>query len=68
MSELSSAEKTREYYRRQGEVRERARLIALLKEQHAIRNCGATGKLVFVDCTNFEALYLNDDLANEVAE
>ena len=67
MSELSSAEKTREYYRRQGEVRERARLIALLKEQNVLRHCGATGKLVFADCLNFEVLYLKDDLMNESA-
>ena len=67
MTQLSSAEKTREYYRRQGEVRERERIIALLKEQHVLRNCGATGLLVFVDCTNFEVLYLKDDLLNEVA-
>lgn len=67
MSKLSSAEKVRENYRRQGELRERARLIALLKEQHVLRHCGATGLLVFVDCTNFDVLYLKDDLANEVA-
>ena len=64
---LMSAEKVREYYRRQGEVRERERIIALLKEQHVLRNCGATGLLVFVDCRNFEVLYLKDDLLNEVA-
>ena len=67
MPELSSAEKTREYYRRQGELRERARLIALLKEQNVLRHCGATGLLVFVDCRNFDVLYLKDDLANESA-
>jgi hypothetical protein len=67
MSELSSAEKTREYYRRQGEVRERARLIKLFKEQHVIRNCAATNKVVFVDCNTLEVLYLKDDLVNESA-
>jgi len=62
-----SAEAVRENYRRQGEKRERARLIALLKEQHVIRNCAATGKVVFVDCNTLEVLYLKDDLVNESA-
>jgi hypothetical protein len=62
-----SAEAVREFYRRQGEVRERARLIALLKEQNIIRICGATGKLVFVDCNTLEVLYLKDDLEKEIA-
>jgi hypothetical protein len=62
---LMSAEAVRENYRRQGEVRERARLIALLKEQKVIRNCAATGLLVFVNCDNFEVLYLKDNLMNE---
>lgn len=57
-----SAEKVREFYRRQGEERERARLIELLKEQNVIRNCGATGKLVFVNCNTFEVLYLKGDV------
>ena len=63
----NSAENVREFYRKQGEERERARLINLLKEQKVIRHCGATGKLVFVNCNNLEVLYLQDDLANEVA-
>ena len=63
----NSAENVREFYRKQGEERERARLINLLKEQKVIRHCGATGKLVFVNCTNLEVLYLQDDLANESA-
>jgi hypothetical protein len=62
-----SAEIVREFYRRQGEERERARLIALLKEQHVIRNCAATNKVVFVDCNTLEVLYLKDDLVNESA-
>jgi hypothetical protein len=57
-----SAEKVREFYRRQGEERERARLIELLKEQNVIRNCGATGKLVFVNCNTLEVLYLKEDV------
>jgi hypothetical protein len=57
-----SAEKVREFYRRQGEERERARLIEMLKEQKVIRNCGATGKLVFVNCNTLEVLYLKGDL------
>jgi hypothetical protein len=63
----NSAEKVREFYRRQGEERERARLINLLKEQNVIRHCGATGKLVFVNCNTLDVLYLKDDLANESA-
>lgn len=55
-----SAEKVREFYRRQGEERERARLIEMLKEQKVLRNCGATGKLVFVNCNTLEVLYLKD--------
>jgi hypothetical protein len=43
---------------------ERARLIALFKEQHVIRNCAATNKVVFVDCNTLEVLYLKDDLMN----
>jgi hypothetical protein len=62
-----SAEAVRENYRRQGEQRERARLIALLKEQHVIRHCAATGLLVFVDCNTLEVLYLKDHLMNESA-
>jgi hypothetical protein len=57
-----SAEKVREFYRRQGEERERARLIELLKEQNVIRNCGATGKLVFVNCNTLEVLYLKEEI------
>ena len=64
---VSSAENVREFYRRQGEERERARLINLLKEQNVIRHCGATGKLVFVHCNTLEVLYLQDDLTNESA-
>ena len=63
----NSAENVRDFYRRQGEERERARLIELLKEQNVLRNCGATVKLVFVNCNNLEVLYLKDDLLNEAA-
>jgi len=63
-----SAETVREFYRRQGEERERARLIALLKEQHVIRNCAATDLLVFVNCNTLDVLYLKDDLMNESAK
>ena len=62
-----SAERVREYYRKQGEERERNRLIDLLMEQNVIRICGATGKLVFVNCNTLEVLYLKDELLNEVA-
>ena len=62
-----SAERVREYYRKQGEKRERCRLIDLLMEQNVIRICGATGKLVFVNCNTLEVLYLKDELLNEVA-
>lgn len=63
----NSAENVPEFYRRQGEERERARLINLLLDQNVIRHCGATGKLVFVHCTSLEVLYLKDDLSNEAA-
>ena len=63
----NNAETVREFYRRQGEERERSRLINLLKDQNVIRHCGATGKLVFVNCNNLEVFYLKDDLANETA-
>jgi len=56
----NSAENVREFYRKQGEERERTRLIELLKEQNVIRNCGATGKLVFVNCNTLEVLYLKE--------
>jgi hypothetical protein len=56
----NNAENVREFYRRQGEERERTRLIELLKEQNVIRNCGATGKLVFVNCNTLEVLYLKE--------
>jgi hypothetical protein len=56
----NSAEQVREFYRKQGEERERIRLIQLLKEQNVIRNCGATGKLVFVNCNTLEVLYLKE--------
>jgi hypothetical protein len=56
----NSADNVREFYRRQGEERERTRLIKLLKEQNVIRNCGATGKLVFVNCNTLEVLYLKE--------
>ena len=46
---------------------ERARIIKLLKEQKVIRNCGAFGSLVFVNCDTLEVLYLKDDLMNESA-
>ena len=56
----NNAENVREFYRRQGEERERTRLINLLKEQNVIRHCGATGKLVFVNCNTLEVLYLKE--------
>jgi hypothetical protein len=56
----NNAEQVREFYRRQGEERERTRLIELLKEQKVIRNCAATGKLVFVNCNTLEVLYLKE--------
>jgi hypothetical protein len=56
----NNAEQVREFYRRQGEERERVRLIELLKEQNVIRNCAATGKLVFVNCNTLEVLYLKE--------
>ena len=58
----NSAENVREFYRKQGEERERKRLIEMLKEQQVIRNCSATGFLVFVNCNTLEVLYLHDDL------
>ena len=58
----NSAETVREFYRRQGEERERTRLMELLKEQNVIRNCGATGKLVFVNCNTLEVLYLKGEI------
>ena len=61
---MDYAEKVREYYRSQGEKRERARLIELLKEQKVIRHCAATGLLVFVNCDTLEVLYLKDDPMN----
>ena len=63
----NSAEQVREFYRKQGEQRERQRIIELLKQQQVIRNCGATGKLVFVNCNNLDVLYLKDDLLNELS-
>jgi len=65
---VMSAESVREFYRRQGEKRERDRLVELLMEQKVIRKCAATGKLVFVDCNTMDVLYLKDDLMNEVAK
>jgi len=41
---------------------ERERLIEMLKEQKVIRNCSATGKLVFINCDTMEVLYLKDAL------
>lgn len=58
----NSAENVREFYRKQGEERERKRLIEMLKQQQVIRNCSATGFLVFVNCNTLEVLYLHDDL------
>ena len=52
------AERVRDFYREQGAKAEHARLIALLKEQKVIRNCAATGKLVFVNCNTLDVLYL----------
>ena len=40
--------------------RERERIIALLKEQGVIRDCGLTGKPVFIHCNSGEVLYLKD--------
>lgn len=37
---------------------ERDRILALLKEQNVIRNCSATGKLVYVNCNSLDVLYL----------
>ena len=62
-AEYSQAQKLRA----EGAAEERARLINLLKEQNVIRHCGATGKLVFVNCNTLDVLYLKDDLANETA-
>jgi len=39
LDELCSAEKTREYYRRQGEKRERERIIKLLEQQDVCDFC-----------------------------
>lgn len=61
MVDRTHAEKVREFYRRQGEERERARLIEFLKEQNVIRTCSATGKLVFINCNTLEVLYLKDE-------
>lgn len=58
MPELSSAEKTREYYRRQGELRERERIINLLLDLNVIRRCAATNKLVAVTTDMQEVVYL----------
>lgn len=58
----NNAENVREFYRKQGEERERARLIEMLKQQNVLRTCGATGSLVFVNCNTLEVLYLHDDL------
>jgi len=46
--------------RAEGAKEERIRLIKLLKEQKVIRNCAATGKLVFVNCNTLEVLYLKE--------
>ena len=46
--------------RAEGAKEERIRLIELLKEQNIIRNCMATGKLVFVNCYTLEVLYLKE--------
>jgi len=64
----NTAENVREFYRRQGEKRERSRLINLLLEQNVIRHCAATDLLVFVNCNTLEVLYLKDDLMNESAK
>ena len=48
--------------RAEGAAEERFRLINLLKEQNVIRNCGATGKLVFVNCNTLEVLYLKGEI------
>jgi len=65
---VMSAEAVRENYRRQGEKRERERLVELLMEQKVIRKCAATGLLVFVNCNTMDVLYLKDDLMNESAK
>lgn len=64
----NDAERVREFYRKQGEERERKRLLKLFKEQKVLRNCGATGLLVFVNCNTLEVLYLKDDLLNNQVE
>jgi len=64
----NTAENVREFYRRQGEERERARIINLLKDQNVIRHCAATDLLVFVNCNTLEVLYLKDNLMNESAK
>lgn len=43
---------------------ERERIVALLKEQGVIRDCGATGKPIFIHCNSMEVLYLKDLEAN----
>ena len=65
---VMSAENVREFYRRQGEKRERERLVELLMEQKVIRKCAATGLLVFINCNTMDVLYLKDDLMNESAK
>jgi hypothetical protein len=40
------------------ELKERERIVALLKEAGVIRNCSATNKLVYVHCNTLEVKYL----------
>lgn len=56
----ANAEKVREFYRSQGEVRERNRIIDLLLEQNIVRRCGATNKLVAFETTGEEVVYIKD--------
>lgn len=66
-SNFEMAELNEKKLMKKGAKAERKRIIKLLKEQNVIRNCGATGKLVFVNCNNLDVLYLKDDLLNELS-
>ena len=56
----SHAEKVREYYRGQGAVRERLRIINEMIEQGIFRRCSVTDKLVAFDTEGKEVLYLKN--------
>lgn len=69
----SSDDSVAEYYqaqrlRAEGAQEERLRILKLLKEQNVLRNCGATGKLVFVNCNTLEVLYLKDEVMEEALD